>query len=94
MSKEHSGSLFIEQGLLELLDFIAYIECQSRAVIVERILKYYFMQQRKKHGKKGSDPNKKKRMWKSSKSGVYQNPQKVFTRYSYANKVKILWGRE
>ncbi|WP_163556342.1 sel1 repeat family protein [Helicobacter suis] len=81
MSKQHSGSFLLERGLLELLDFIAAIECQSRAVIIERILKYYLMQQRNTHG---NYPNKKK-YWKKSRCGVYKVPQKVFSRYGHSS---------
>ncbi|WP_163499768.1 hypothetical protein [Helicobacter suis] len=89
MPKEHSGSFLLEQGLLELLDFIAEIECQSRAVIIERILKFYLTQQRKLHAK-GSDSNKKKCNWKKSKTGVYKTSQKVFSQYRHSSAFKPL----
>ena len=77
--KQHTGSYLFEHGLLELLDFIADMEGQSRAVIVERMIRFYLLQhkQHKQRNNHYDQAQSSKCQWVQS-GCVYQKAQKVF----------------
>lgn len=73
-TKIHSGSFYLSQKFLEILDLIAQIEGQSRSVIIERVVLY-------KSG--GSDA----KSWDKSKR-AYKKKKKIFATQRNAKKNK------
>ncbi|MFC3847100.1 ribbon-helix-helix protein, CopG family [Helicobacter baculiformis] len=69
LPKVHTGSFFLEFRLLELLDKVAQLEGQSRGVIVERALRFYFAQR---------GIYDIRTQWKKSKARLYKSAQKVY----------------
>ncbi|PZT47714.1 hypothetical protein B6S12_07585 [Helicobacter valdiviensis] len=71
-AKIHSNSFYLSLSLLKALDKVAEIEGQSRSVIVERALIYYFEKENKNAWEKS------KRAYKKAKKIYFKktNPKK------------------
>ncbi|WP_104637734.1 hypothetical protein [Helicobacter felis] len=85
--KEHTGSFYLEAEIIELLDIIAHIEGQSRAIIVERAVRYC-LQGEKNDWEKSKKSTYKKHNEAKSAQKVYVAPKHLRALKSGCKKTK------